>query len=50
MSAHWCPPCKGFLPHLKQFCVEVNKIDLRSESEKLEEEKEIAEFGGRKRE
>ena len=19
MSAHWCPPCKGLMPHLKKF-------------------------------
>ena len=24
-SANWCPPCKGFLPHLVSFCKTVNE-------------------------
>jgi thiol-disulfide isomerase/thioredoxin len=27
-SAHWCPPCRGLLPLLKEFYRQVNLVDL----------------------
>jgi thiol-disulfide isomerase/thioredoxin len=35
MSAHWCPPCKGFLPHLKKFCDEVNALDIHKRDDRV---------------
>lgn len=27
-SAHWCPPCNGFLPHLLEFSMGASQFEI----------------------